>query len=73
MGPGIVSDSIEKQQLYLTLHDSAGTYRELVGVTMDTVMHTMHTEFQNIAIPFRKIKGYQTLFRSEKRRIEKWK
>ena len=64
MGPGIVSDSIEKQQLYLTLHDSAGTYRELIGVSMDTVMRTMHAEFQNIAIPFRKIKGYQTLFRT---------
>ena len=31
---------------------------------MDTVMHTMHAEFQIIAISFRKIKGYQTLFRT---------
>jgi hypothetical protein len=64
MGPGIVSDSIEYQQLFLTLHDSAGTYQELIGVSMDAVLQSMNADFQIIAAPFRKIKGFQTLFRT---------
>ena len=64
MGPGIVSNSIDQQQLYLTLHDSAGTYRELVGATVESVLRTTHEDFRNISAPFRKIKGFQTLFRT---------
>jgi hypothetical protein len=64
MGPGIVSNSIEKQQLYLTLHDSAGTYKELVGATVESVLRSTHEDFQRIAAPFRKIKGFQALFRT---------
>jgi hypothetical protein len=52
------------KQLYLPLHSSTGTYQEHGGVTMDTVMHTMHAKLQNMATPIRKIKGYQTLFRT---------
>ncbi len=60
MGPGIVSNSIEKQQLYSTLHESAGTYKELVGATVESVLRTTHEleDFQQTVAPFRKIKGY---------------
>ncbi len=77
MSPGIVSNLIENQQLFLTLHDSAGTYKELVGATavaavaavslppslvgatVKSVLQTKHEDFQIIATPFRKIKGFQ--------------
>ena len=64
MGPGIVSNSVDQQQLYLTLHDSAGTYGELVGATVESVLRTTHEDFRNISAPFRKIKEFQTLFRT---------
>ena len=64
MGPGIVSNSIEKQQLYSTLHDSAGTYKELVEATVESVLRSTHEDFQIIAATYRKIKGFQTLFRT---------
>ena len=48
----------------LTLRDTAGTYRELVGVSIDNVMKPMHQKFQTIAAPFRKTKGFKTLFRT---------
>ena len=64
MGPGLVSDSIFLKQLFLTLHDAAGTYRELVGVSLDQVMKSMNQDFQTVAAPFRKIKGPQALLRN---------
>ena len=64
MGPGIVSDSIEKQQLYLTLHDSAGTYSELIGVSMDSVMLTMHAEFQKYSNSVQENQGISDTFQN---------
>ena len=63
MGPAIVLESIYRQRLALTLRDAAGTYKELVGVTVDQVMKSMHKDFQTMAAPFRKVKGFHTLFR----------
>ena len=63
MGPALVSESIYVEQLALTLRDTAGTYQELVGVTQDQVMKSMHKDFQAVAKPFRKLEGFKTLFR----------
>jgi len=64
MGPGIVSESIELQQKILTLRDSAGTYKEIVGASTMDVLQKTHQDFKHVTAEFRKIKGFQTLFRT---------
>jgi len=41
---------------------ATGTYKELVGVTVDQGMKSMHKELQAMAAPFRRVKGLHTFF-----------
>ena len=51
IGPWIL---LEHQQLFLSLHDCAGTIRELIGVSMDAVVQSMNADFQIMTAPLRK-------------------